>query len=73
MVQSANILLEICCVLVSILRHVAEKGKSIASFSQMFRRNFLPKHRLLMGEHPDDITNSYKKTVHQAAIIYVIK
>jgi len=40
---------------------LTEKGNNIASFGQMFRRNFLPKHRLLMGTYSDDLTNPFKK------------
>jgi len=39
---------------------LTEKGNNIASFGQMFRRNFLPKHRLLMGTYTDDLTNPFK-------------
>ncbi len=40
---------------------LTEKGDNIASFGQMFRKNFLPKHRLLMGTYSDDLTNPFKK------------
>ncbi len=40
---------------------LTKKGDNIASFGQMFRRNFLPKHRLLMGKYSDDLTNPFKK------------
>jgi hypothetical protein len=41
---------------------LTEKGNRIASFSRMFRQNFLPKHRLLMGEYSDDLTNPFKNS-----------
>jgi len=40
---------------------LTKKGNNLASFGQMFRRNFLPKHRLLMGKYSDDLTNPFKK------------
>jgi len=41
---------------------LTEKGKKIASFSRTFRQNLLPKHRLLMGQYTDDLTNPFKNS-----------
>jgi len=38
---------------------LTEKGKKIAKYSRYFRQNFLPKHRLLMGEYTDDLTDPF--------------
>lgn len=35
------------------------KGEKIATYSRYFRRHFLPKHRLLMGEYSDDLTDPF--------------
>ena len=42
---------------------LTEKGRRIATISRYFRMNFLPKHRLLMGEYTDDLTNPFKKSI----------
>ena len=52
-VESGTIQIEDGCV------KLTGKGKKIASFSRMFRRNFLPKHRLLMGKYSDDLINPF--------------
>ena len=39
------------------------KGDKIANLSQFFRRNLLPKKRLLMGEYSDDLTNPFRKSI----------
>lgn len=36
------------------------KGHRLASWSRFYRQNFLPKHRLLMGEYSDDLTNPFR-------------
>ena len=56
-VESGTIQIKDGCVMLT------DKGKNIASFSQMFRRNFLPKHRLLMGEYSDDLTHPFKNSL----------
>lgn len=38
------------------------KGKVIANVSKVFRRNLLPKNRLLMGDYSDDLINPFKKS-----------
>lgn len=38
------------------------KGHMIASFGQFFRKNLLPKERLLMGEYSDDLTDPFRKS-----------
>jgi len=35
------------------------KGDKLATYSRYFRRHFLPKHRLLMGEYSDDLTDPF--------------
>ena len=35
------------------------KGVRIATYSRYFRKHFLPKHRLLMGEYSDDLTDPF--------------
>jgi hypothetical protein len=52
--ESGTIEIKNGCVILTV------KGSNIASFSQMFRRNFLPKHRLLMGKYSDDLTNPFR-------------
>jgi len=37
-------------------------GKTIASASRLFRLNFLPKHRLIMGEYTDVLTDPFLKS-----------
>ena len=37
--------------------NLTDKGKRLVKFSTMFRRNILPKKRLLMGHYSDDLTN----------------
>ena len=36
------------------------KGHRLASLSRFYRQNFLPRHRLLMGEYSDDLTNPFR-------------
>lgn len=44
---------------------LTEKGGRLADFSRFFRRNFLPKHRLLMGEYTDRLVDPFAhNTVH---------
>jgi len=37
------------------------KGSAIASFSRFYRRHFLPRQRLLMGQYTDDLTDPFRK------------
>ena len=36
------------------------KGERLVRFSRWFRQNLLPKHRLLMGEYTDDLTDPFR-------------
>jgi len=56
-VESGTIHIEDGCV------KLTKKGENIVFFSRMFRRNFLPKHRLLMGQYSDDLTNPFKNSL----------
>lgn len=38
---------------------LTEKGDELAKFSRFFRKNFLPKKRLLMGEYSADLTDPF--------------
>lgn len=38
---------------------LTEKGNRLAEFSRFFRRNFLPKRRLLMGEYTDRLVDPF--------------
>ena len=42
---------------------LSEKGKNFARFSTIFRRNLLPKKRLLMGHYSDDLTDPFKASI----------
>lgn len=42
---------------------LTDKGRRIASASRYFRQHFLPKHRLLMGEYTDDLTDPFRHSV----------
>lgn len=42
---------------------LTEKGARIAAFSRMFRQNFLPKKRLLMGKYTDALTDPFRNSV----------
>jgi hypothetical protein len=39
---------------------LTEKGERLASFSRFFRKNLLPKNRLLMGKYTDDLTDPFR-------------
>lgn len=38
---------------------LTQRGKDLATFSRYFRKHFLAKHRLLMGEYTDDLTDPF--------------
>ncbi|MCX7041654.1 MAG: hypothetical protein NT117_02990 [Gammaproteobacteria bacterium] len=38
------------------------RGERLASFSRWFRATLLPRHRLLMGEYTDDLTNPFRNS-----------
>jgi hypothetical protein len=52
--ESGTIRIEDGCV------ELTPKGASIVRFSRFFRKNLLPKKRLLMGEYSDDLTDPFK-------------
>jgi hypothetical protein len=54
--ESGTITIENNCVTLT------PKGKNFVHFSQFFRRNFLPKKRLIMGEYTDDLVDPLKQT-----------
>jgi len=54
-VESGTIIIVNGCV------KLTERGDRIASFSKMFRQNFLPKKRLVMGAYTDDLTDPFHK------------
>jgi len=39
---------------------LTQRGKRLANFSRFFRKNLLPKQRLLMGEYTDDLTDPFR-------------
>jgi hypothetical protein len=39
---------------------LTERGEILVSFSKFFRKNLLPKQRLLMGQYTDDLTHLFK-------------
>jgi len=51
--QSGTIIIDEGCV------KLTEKGYRLATFSRYFRKHFLPKNRLLMGEYTDDLTDPF--------------
>lgn len=55
--QSGTIVIENGCV------KLTEKGKRLSEMSRYYRQHFLPKHRLLMGEYTDDLTNPFRNSV----------
>jgi hypothetical protein len=55
--ESGTIVIRNGCVILT------ERGKALAAFSRSFRKHFLPKKRLLMGEYSDDLTDPFKNSV----------
>lgn len=51
--QSGTIVIENGCV------RLTERGDRLATFGRFFRKNLLPKHRLLMGEYTNDLTDPF--------------
>lgn len=41
---------------------LTDKGRRAAAFSRAFRTHFLPKHRLLMGEYSDSLTDPFARS-----------
>jgi hypothetical protein len=56
--ESGTIEIDNGCVLLT------PKGRRIASFSRFFRKNWLPKHRLLMGQYSDVLTDPFKSSTN---------
>lgn len=54
--ESGTIVIENGCVLIT------PKGQMIADFSRKFRKNWLPKERLLLGEYSDDLTDPFRSS-----------
>jgi len=52
--QSGTVTIEHGCV------RLTRRGQEIARISRYFRRHFLPKQRLLMGEYSDDLTDPFR-------------
>jgi hypothetical protein len=51
--ESGTIVIEGDCV------KLTPRGKRLAAFGQFFRKNFLPKRRLLRGEYTDQLTDPF--------------
>jgi len=45
------------------------RGEKLASFSRFFRRNLLPKQRLLMGTYTDDLVNPFRNSEKAAEYV----
>jgi hypothetical protein len=54
--QSGTIVIHDGCVLLT------DKGRLLAHFSRYFRNNLLPKHRLLMGQYSDVLTDPFRNS-----------
>lgn len=52
--ESGTIAIENGCVVLT------SKGQGVATFGRYFRQNWLPKHRLLMGEYSDALTDPFR-------------
>lgn len=55
--QSGTITISDDCVLLT------DKGRRLAHFSRFFRNHLLPKHRLLMGQYSDVLTDPFRHSV----------
>jgi len=55
--QSGTIVINNGCVVLT------DKGRRLARFSHFFRNHLLPKHRLLMGEYSDVLTDPFRHSV----------
>ena len=49
---------------------LTEKGKRLTKMSRWFRQNLLPKHRLLMGEYTDDLTDPFRHSADSSRFDY---
>jgi hypothetical protein len=54
--ESGTIIIENGCV------KLTRRGDYLATFSRFFKKNFLPKHRLLMGKYSDDLTDPFRNS-----------
>lgn len=54
--ESGTIIIKDGCVLLT------KRGELLASFGGYFRKNLLPKKRLLMGEYTDDLTDPFRNS-----------
>jgi hypothetical protein len=54
--ESGTIVIEGDCV------KLTPRGKRLAAFGQFFRKNFLPKRRLLRGEYTDQLTDPFMRS-----------
>ncbi len=54
--QSGTIVIRDGCVLLT------DKGRRLAHFSKFFRNTLLPKHRLLMGQYSDVLTDPFRNS-----------
>ncbi|AXI84031.1 hypothetical protein FUT69_02360 [Xylella taiwanensis] len=41
---------------------LTDRGERLASFSRFYRKNLLPKHRLLMGNYTDTLTDPFRES-----------
>lgn len=54
--ESGTIVMEDGCV------KLTAKGEAVVKFSRFYRRHWLPKKRLLMGEYTDDLTDPFRNS-----------
>jgi len=52
--QSGTIEIENGCV------KLTKRGEMLSTFSRFFRKNFLPKNRLIMSSYSDDLTDPFR-------------
>jgi hypothetical protein len=55
--ESGTIIIENGCV------KLTDRGEKLVTFSNYFRKNLLPKKRLLMGNYSDDLTDPFRNSV----------
>lgn len=58
--ESGTIEIENGCV------RLTKQGERMATFSRYFRKHWLPKRRLLMGEYSDDLTDPFRSSAEAA-------
>jgi hypothetical protein len=59
--SSGTVIIEDGCV------KLTKRGENIANFSRYFRKHFLPKQRLLMGEYTDDLVDPFQHSVNSTS------